>query len=474
MATVMVTANSRKSMSAAQRLVGLGVCGSLMLAYTTTSPAWQFTPEVNAGLIYTDNVELAPDNEEEELILELGAGFSAERQGGRLNSTINYSVQGLAYAEDDRRNEAFHQLDASATLAVSPEQFFIEGDSSISQQLIDRRRGGSANNVFTNDNRLTVFTASVGPRLEQRIGDSLFLQANARTAIVEELESDSSTTAADVDSTQNSVAASLGNIPDGQSLQWTLQYEQIRTDSENDDETRQETASLTLLYPVSRTVSLLGVAGEERNTFARNANSDEPDGSFWEAGVIWQASAQDAIELRRGERFFGDTTTFSWQHEARRLTSDISYNEDVTTTTQNLISGGNGLTQITGEASISKQLNAGLSYSLPRSTVSVNIYETRNEFQLTLTEDRTQGMTSGWLWDVGSRTQLSIDLTLEHGEFNNRVDENDSVDFDVEVSRRLGPKTTATLGYAYSELESNIVANEYEANTLTFTFNRTF
>ena len=435
--------------------------------------AWEIEPQANVGLIYTDNVELVADNEEEEFIVQLGAGFNASQQSGRLDTNINYAIQGLAYTEDDRRNEVFHQLDANATYTVSREQFFIDGDSSVSQQLIDQRQGGGGNNIATNNNRLTVFTAGVGPRLEQRIGRTLSLQANVRTEIVKELESDLNITEGDVNARQHSAAASLGNIADGRSLQWTLQYDQTRTENDNNVETRQESASLNLQYPLTRRISLIGVAGEERNNFARDPNAPEPDGSFWEAGIRWQATAQDLLELRAGERFFGETASFLWQHRARRFTSDINYTENITTTTENLLTG-TGLTQISSEAAISKQLNVGISYTLPRSVISVEMFETRNEFQVSLTEDRTQGVTTGWLWNTGPRTQLDTSLTLQHAEFDDSTTETNTGIFSVQASKQYGPRTTAVLGYQHSQLDSNIIGDDYEVNTLSFTFTRTF
>ena len=437
---------------------------------------WIITPRVSGGVIYTDNIGLDAVNEEDEFITELGLGVSASRSGGSLSANINYSLQGLVYVEESSENEIFHQLNADGSLELSKNRFYIDAVSSVFQQVIDPSLSGNNNNITTNDNRLSVFTVGIGPRWQQRIGNSLAVQASYRASLTSELESDSSSTGNSVDGTQNSFSASIGNVTNGRSLQWTVQYSQSRDDDDNNtQETRQESVRLNVFYPITSFITLIGVVGDEDNSFSRNANSIDPDDSFWEVGARWQATAQNAIELRVGERFFGETTTFSWDYQGQRFGSSVSYSEDIATTTQNLLNNGTGLTRVIGQVSITERFSADINYSLPRSRISVGVFETRNEFQLGLVGDRTRSATIGWQWNAGPRTQLSTALTAQENEFNNQTSESDTLSFNIQASRQLGPRTTASLGYNYDELESDTaVANEYEANTLTLRVNRTF
>ncbi len=446
--------------------------GAYQLAHAT---GWQIVPTAGLGVLYTDNVALVPENEEDESITELLLGISARRDGGRLSADVNYGVQGLAYDEHSERDDVFHNLDANATLEVSHEQFFIDANSSISQQAIDPQRGIAGDNISLNSNRFSVFTAAIEPRFQRQIGPSLQLQANYQTAVVHQLDSDSETDTSDVDSTQKGGSVSLGNIADEHLPQWLIEYSQTRADSDNGSETKHEQTSLNLFYPLTRSVLLIGLIGYERNNYDRHVESVDPDGSYWEAGVEWQAGPRDRLELRHGRRYFDETNSLEWIHQGKRLAASISYGEDITTVAQTLLDGdGSDLTRVNRETAISKRLDAELSVTLPKSAIGISVFETRNEFQTSLEEDKIRGGKFTWQWNIARRTQIDFNLLRQRGEFINDTQKNDIQVIELQISKHISSVTTSNITYTHTQFDSDLEIDEYEANTLEFRIERSF
>ena len=91
---------------------------------TGGSSGWQITPRVSVGATYSDNIKLAPANAaEDDLVLEVEPGVSVRKQGGRLDLRLDYTLQGLLYANHGDANTVNHQLQTfgSAEIWAAPD-----------------------------------------------------------------------------------------------------------------------------------------------------------------------------------------------------------------------------------------------------------------------------------------------------------------------------------------------------------------
>ena len=88
---------------------------------------------------------------------------------------------------------------------------------------------------------------------------------------------------------------------------------------------------LDLGYLVTPATRLTALIGYEDNEFETNVTTEPTDGSFWAAGLLWQPSRRNELEVRYGERFFGNTGSFRWVFQGRILRTDFTYTEGFTT-----------------------------------------------------------------------------------------------------------------------------------------------
>ena len=77
---------------------------------------WRITPRLSVGATYSDNIRLAPTDEAEgDLVLQVDPGVSIRKQGGRLDLRLDYTAQGLLYANNSDASTINNNLLAFGT-----------------------------------------------------------------------------------------------------------------------------------------------------------------------------------------------------------------------------------------------------------------------------------------------------------------------------------------------------------------------
>ena len=77
---------------------------------------WRITPRLSVGTTYSDNIRLAPADEAEgDLVLQVDPGVSIRKQGGRLDLRLDYTAQGLLYANNTDASKINNNLLAFGT-----------------------------------------------------------------------------------------------------------------------------------------------------------------------------------------------------------------------------------------------------------------------------------------------------------------------------------------------------------------------
>lgn len=517
-------------------IVGIGLAASLVGPATAAN--WNFTPYLSLGEIYTDNVELAPESEERsEFVTLLNPGFTLFRDQGRVRANVGYQMQNFYYAkESDFQN--FHQLDAFGIAEIAREHFFIDAASSISQQIIDASQAGALNNRSITGNRTDVFTATVSPFLRQEIGSFAQAGARYRYGIVEfddeEVEAFDENIVND-DATIHSGVLGLGKPPDERGLGWLAAYSRERVEFENADAANTfEQAGLRLDFPVTPAVGLVVLGGYENNDFAQTTTSIDPDGGFWEAGVQWEPSSRDLIEARFGERPFGETYFFSWNRIGRRFSTDILYDEDVTTSAQSLLGGGSllnyailapptdvgatppqvpgfpidddseidpdtglpiggvpgdgaidpgtglpiGRLSLTSNVFVTKRLDAGITYTTAKTSTRINVFHEDREFDETapIQDERSRGGGVLILWRTGSRTDVFAGVAYGR-TYSSQDDVERTADLiraRLGLQRLISARAVGRLEGVRTERTTDNSSGEYVEHAVTLTFTLLF
>ena len=138
---------------------------------------WRFDAGVAGSATYTDNVDQSPSDAEDALILTVTPNFTLRTEGSRrLNATIQYGLTGVARFGGRDDNDLIHRLNASGTVELVEDFFFVDATARVSQELISLT-GSPADATVNPDNRATTGSYLISPYIKQRLGSFADFQA---------------------------------------------------------------------------------------------------------------------------------------------------------------------------------------------------------------------------------------------------------------------------------------------------------
>jgi uncharacterized protein (PEP-CTERM system associated) len=201
----------------------------------------------------------------------------------------------------------------------------------------------------------------------------------------------------------------------------------------------------------------------------------------------WEPSGRNRIELRAGQRYYGNTYFAQWDMNGARFDANVLYQETPTTLAieqlnpnRVLVRTGSNpgfdIVALTNDVYINKEGTAVLTWGLSRSDLVLTARDVRREYVNTADNDRETGAGLAWYWRIGPRTQLTSGLYAGRVEFR----ETDVIDklrqATLGMSRRLGARTLIDLTLRYDQRRSNAVqdVNDYTEQAAVLTFTRVF
>jgi len=179
---------------------------------------WKITPSVSASETYTDNVSLGTSNPQSDWVTQINPGVSVAKTGKRLKINAIYTLQNLFYANDNSRDNTYHQLSANGNAELLEQALFVDATASIRQQATSLLSPTGTNNINTGTNLTNVRTLSLSPYLEHRFG--AFAKATVRYSHDE-------TRTGQAGLSNSSADRVTGNLSSGSSfndLTWGLDY----------------------------------------------------------------------------------------------------------------------------------------------------------------------------------------------------------------------------------------------------------
>jgi uncharacterized protein (PEP-CTERM system associated) len=485
-------------------------CAPLALALD-----WRIQPTLEGSAIYTDNANQGEDDPDGSLILRATPGFTLLSEGSRrVQATLQYGLTGVTRFDADDNTDLLHKLNAVGKAELVEDFLFIDGSAHISQELISLE-GALVEAEISDNNRATVGTYSVSPYIQKRLGT--FANAEARySASGAIFENDAA-----ANSSVNSYSAALTSGTRFADLSWGLDYFYREAMNRDYADSVFERASATLGYALTRTFRIFGTVGEEWNDYL---SVTETDGSFYSAGFGWSPSRRTSIEVAAGERYFGNTWDVSVRHRTRTSNWNVSYVEGLNDITEFLLTTGTvydylcpgpdgtllfisdwlfsfppapgciafggtpGLvTDLRNGVFVSSVLRAGVSWGTGKLSYSLEAFDSLREYQVSASEDRTQGVTAGMTYRMAPKTSVrgSLDLTryetsssipgrIFAARPNTQDREDDIYRLNLGVDHQFDPDFSGTLTYQYQQRDSNIVNGDFTENRITATANMSF
>ncbi len=470
-----------------QKLSLLAFLLFLSIASIAYAGPWEINPSVEARIGYSDNVEFENnDDEDSGFIGQLNPGVSIEKNEGRLLVQLDYLMQNFYYIDDSDLNTD-HNLDAIARYEFIPQTFFLNGYASISQVLVDSTQGISVDNINNTGNTTDQRTLGIEPVWIQKLGT--YAQANlAYLYAVQDFEDESEEdgVAGDIDNNdrQRFLASVENQDVESDRLDWALRHSNEKVDFEDGEEFKFSAQLAELGYAVSPSLQVVGTYGYENNDFGEIVSIDEDeDGTFWDAGFIYGFGEYTALEVRRGERFFGNTWEADLTVGGPKLLVNANYEETVDVdaldsissdgfnTPENLLQNDvdTNVSNDRDSVAISKTWEGTLSYTVSKSTFALNVTNDDVEFLDSNDTEKRESYAFGWLWNITGISSLFTRVEwLEDESFDDGIEETNSLfDFEVLYVRQLSAKTDFDVSYVYSKGKSDLNDDDFSSNTIS-------
>lgn len=439
------------------------------------------TPRIGVTGIYSDNIDLVDNGAKEEFITQLTPGFSAGVKGGRISGNMDYQMQGLLYARDERR-EVFHQLDGTGTAELVEETLLVDVDANVFQSVVNPRDTIARDNVNNTDNRTDVVTAGISPYWRYSFPDAVEALARYRYGIVNYGETDVNDDSNLVDSDIQEVFLSLGNIRERSKVwTWRLGYEATRVDFDDGLRNEFRSAVASMGYRITRKLQLVVDGGDDDNDFESEGQVDT-SGFYWNSGLNWDPNSKNHVELGFGNRYGGDVYNFLWVRRARYFTLDASYAQTLATDAS--VVSRDQVAVDSGD--VNRFLSDTTTFERKLFSLNSTIEWSKNTFNLTFTderrenqdaagdEDRLTRLSGSWRWSISSLSSIMLALIADRQKFGDTNQEDDLGLATLSLTRKFGIKTEGTLRYSHSRLDSGGDTEDYKENRVWLSFVRSF
>jgi hypothetical protein len=465
----MTARNTQRSLlGGACMATGLAVA---VLPSLAASAPWEFGAEAELGVIYTDNVLLAPADEESETVYTISPSFFLRTDGERTQADIRYRPQAYFYQDVSDEDTVYHLIDASMTTALVRDRLFLYLSGVNFQTSITPDGSLPTSNLSVTGNRTDSRILEARPSWRQRVGNADLLLA----AGIRDLDYDGD----DLQSTSERYGNfDLSNFTRQEGLAWGISYDYRRMEYERSSPFEFQRAELNLGYWVSGTLRLFGAGGAE-SSFDNplEANLDE---DFWEAGFQYAPNQRLNLEVAAGERSYGTSLRGDLSYTLRRGTLSLNYSETPTSRSDTLfdtrpIVDGDDLDNILNRAGnadrfVRKRGEFRAEIELAKSNFTFRAFveqreDRRSETGMPLADEELSGVAARWDWRFGPKTNFDVAVDLASRDDVSRDD--DLTRFSLGVDYTLTARTSLRFEGTRAEQEGNTSSEfDYVENQL--------
>ena len=281
----------------------LFAAGMLLVTKDALAGYWDITPHIEVEEAFSDNIDLAPDNERADFITAVRPGISISGTEARLDFDLEYDFERRFFLHNSEKDDDTQNLLSRGRAELLEEALFLDARASVSEQRTSTRGAVSASGLTTDEeNRTEAKILSVSPSFRHHFGR--WADAEARYTYTRQ----SFGSGGPSDSTTNRLAATVNSGRRFGPLLWKITVEGEDTDlsggdtflgdfdtaatdlSDRDRSTEHRLASAEFQYVFNRQFSLLARAGYER--FEDITIADPPDGPIWSVGFLAEGRAR--------------------------------------------------------------------------------------------------------------------------------------------------------------------------------------
>lgn len=510
-----------------------------LLACLISAPVWagdwKFTPSITLSERYTDNVDLEANAQaDSDWITEISPRITMSRSGARIKANVDYSLQGLLYANDSDQNDLRHNLNGRVNAELAKEWLFLDASARISHELLSLADAGGLGDPVGIGNTTSVGSYSLSPYLKHRFGSAATVEARLTQNGV--FIGDSAVS--DTNSTRYQLSAVSGNyFPP---LSWGANY--TKSDTRNSgtgaSDSGNESASANARYRLSRKFGLLAQASMEKNDFTGASNrvrdyssygfgafytpsrrvsmdvlfNDSDNGSFVSGSLTLNPTLRTSITATTSERAYGRSYSLNLAHRTRKSNWSLRYSDDLTTSQQQyldysgvknayfcpvsnkveivpygqppsdpvtcvyvLSSGPPSQAQL-NQTYLSKNLMGVVGYSLRRNTWLLSLFDTRREYQgFAGGSDTTRGLQASWSLRPAAHTTFTLSGGVSRNEISGTPSREDDLwNLRLVTTHQFQPKVSGSVEVRHQERKSTDATGGYAENSVAARLNMSF
>lgn len=442
---------------------------------------WRLTPQFSLAEIYTDNVELAASGlEDEEFITQISPGVSLIGIGAKSEINLEYRMDGFLYVNEGNRNTVNHQMAFDVSHIIGDEHVFIDANGAYTQNIINVQDAVSAESFFITENRTDTAVLNVSSYLRGRFGEGINSEVRASYGLVDYQD------VSGLDSRVEQISAFLDGREVPGRIGWLTGYGRRVTIYENRPDATFESIEGELDIKFTGRLSLLGIVGQESNTYEQTDPELDSEDSFWRTGFRWRPSHRTSLEVTSGERFFGETYSLRLDHRARYVEWDIEYVEDLQTTgleqLDRLSTEDDGANEalpgevasLTNEVFILKRWSGSISRTKGKSDINIRFFRDRRYFQERQTWELSSVANISWVWQFAPQTRSMVRYSKSRNQFFDVGREDEVSIYNFSLIRNFGRSITISASYRHDYRLSTAQESEYRSNTLTLQLNAIF
>jgi predicted porin len=424
---------------------------------------------------FSDNVDLDPEDEQSAFITSVTPALSFRSFTSRFRGGFDGAIGTRYTTEGDEEGfEADGALTADGEVRLVRDRLFLEGQASVSRQVLDNDEAQAESNLDT------VQVYRVSPVLRNRLGG--FAVSELRYTLGQLVVSSDDV----ADTTAHVGQASLGSGTDFDRLRWLLNGRVSEAIRSGDSDVSRADVDLETEYGIARSFSV--IAGGGYQSFDDGDPETEFDSPAYRGGFRWRPGRRTELALTYGRRDDRFSPAASFRY---RFTEDAqflaSYAEGLSTSQERLSENLAlvGIDRETGEfidertntrfdprpdpfdiddeTEYIKAARADLVLNRGRYSVGLRGYAGREETVVTGDEEDVWRVDAVWSRGIGRRLTFDLSGGFERIAFEGGRDD-DEYRIQPGVRYALGPRATLFLDYRYLWQNSNDPTAEYAEN----------
>ena len=383
----------------------------------TDAAELRLSPRIAVQQLYTDNAEAGESAGD--AITTVTPGFLATARSGRMDLSLDYSLQDNYYAVRER-NTLFHLADVTGHFTILRDLLFLDASLANSQQNINNSGQNAYDNLTLSGDVSNVLRYSIAPMLRYKLGNFAGMELKYSTGGVQTERDDS-------ENELYQLSLASGNAFNR--LLWDLDFTSARQDYQAAQTVILDNVTGRFRYLLGRSLALVATGGYDSNTYS---SINEVDGPLWNVGAEWNPSTRTSILLLYGRRYFGTDLEVQASHRMRRVMLSLAYSIEPETTRNildrqrvfdntdplgNIIPGPGtgapgditlGVPNQTNEVFIQRRLNLIIGLMLKRQRIFMEYTDTGREYELGGRDEMLREIGLSWNISISGKTDADL------------------------------------------------------------------